>query len=427
MKISRFLATGVVAAGALAVATTGVSAQEVRVTKPETLLGQAAARGFNVDLFGNALTLGSVTVEGEAVVGETVKVTADGVGIATPLIESSRSTVELAAPDQSEDAAQQCGAPPITVPGVAAELACAQSSGSTAGGLPSGTSAASVGTITVSTSQVLDTVGLGEVIDDAVTTVFDVLDPIFGGLDGTPLDPVDDTLKDLLDTVLHTDTAVISLGDTAASVTTTDNEITATATAQGGVIELLPAAFGPDLSVTGTTEPLARIEIGAATATATRNRDANTVSRSFDPAVVRVTLAPTLLENLGLSGAPNVIEVAPGTDTCLPLPEPLTTCITVGGGADITDEDGNVVGARSNGVRIHALAGVEGGVLIELAAAEAIVGGTPQETEVLANPVIENPTELPRTGPGSTEAVLPVIGMGLLAVAAAGRRLLRVL
>jgi LPXTG-motif cell wall-anchored protein len=119
-----------------------------------------------------------------------------------------------------------------------------------------------------------------------------------------------------------------------------------------------------------------------------------------------------------------VVEVKPGQEpVCLLEGTPLESCIGVAAGAVTEGEDGAVT-ATADAVSLHLLkglpeAGEDAGVRLALAHAEAGIAGVP-EVRVQAAPPPAAPQELPRTG-GS--ALVPWLGAGLLALAAAGRLL----
>jgi hypothetical protein len=107
--------------------------------------------------------------------------------------------------------------------------------------------------------------------------------------------------------------------------------------------------------------------------------------------------------------------VLPGT--------PLETRIAIASGRTVTNADGTV-GAVADAVKIHALKNIgtlvpalAGGIKLELAHAEANVGGAP--AQVLALPDL--PRELPRTG---STPWIAVAGIGALGMAVITRRVL---
>ena len=116
------------------------------------------------------------------------------------------------------------------------------------------------------------------------------------------------------------------------------------------------------------------------------------------------------------------IAVAPGQDIVLLAGTPLESRIAVASGKIIDDP---VLGKKavSDGVAIELLKGISGGIILNLAHAEAGAIGTPAQTKVLDIPVVDisrsTPT-LPRTG---AEDVLPLALAAVAIVALAGRRL----
>ena len=122
---------------------------------------------------------------------------------------------------------------------------------------------------------------------------------------------------------------------------------------------------------------------------------------------------------LGPAGAPfaSPVSIAPGQSQCIPLPDPLVSCITVAGGSQSKLDDGTTH-AEAAGVSLQLLKGVQGGVNLSLA--NTVVEGL--AVGVSAAPPPPPPgQDLARTG-GSTDAAL--VG-GLLALAVAGYLLTR--
>jgi hypothetical protein len=149
----------------------------------------------------------------------------------------------------------------------------------------------------------------------------------------------------------------ISLGPSSTDTTATDATETATAAAQGAVIKVLPRdSLGLD--------PVVTINVGAATNTLTIDRHAGTAAVHYDPAIVRVTLAPDIAATLPNS-VPNPIEVVPGQSMCLGLPAPLDSCITVAGGT--SGAENGVTHAEATAVSLHLLTGVQDGIRLDLA------------------------------------------------------------
>jgi len=394
----------------------GPARAETVVEKPETFLGSAAGTALDLSVLGNQATFGLTKVEG------TSALTAAANGAGQLLVPGTETEAKVNGLDQTSDSGEKCAAPVLPAEitdtvGIAIEVACSSSSASTAGGVPTATSNASVADLDVSANVLLDTLGLGDPINDATGQIIDALEPLLGQFDGTPVEGPIDTVSELLNDVIETQTLHVSAGASLSKVTSTAETITSTATAQGAVVQVLPTgAIDPATLEQG---PVLTVEVGAASATAAYNRLTGESSSSFDPALVRVTVDKTVAAGLGLGDGSEdfVVEVAPGQDQTIELPGVgVVARIVAASGEEFTNEDGSV-GARADAVRVEVLPAVNGGIVLLLAHAEAAVAGTPLVAKEVSPPV-----ELPRTG---GTAFLPVAGLGLLGLAVASRRFAR--
>jgi hypothetical protein len=179
------------------------------------------------------------------------------------------------------------------------------------------------------------------------------------------------------------------------------------------------------------------------------DRVAGTSKPSFDPAIVTIRVNTPTTDALSgkvlnidlreikitpdLSVLPTTVAAAVVTkcadapnEFCVLAGTPLETRIAVASGRTITNADGSV-GAVADAVKVHALknigatvAQLNGGLLLELAHAEAGVGGRPAELVTVAVPDL--PRELPRTG---GTPWMPMIGVVGLALAVLTRRVVR--
>ena len=137
---------------------------------------------------------------------------------------------------------------------------------------------------------------------------------------------------------------------------------------------------------------------------------------SFDPALVRVTLAPDVAAALP-NALPNPIEVAPGQSLCLGLPAPLDSCITVAGGSTSTDANG-ITHGDATAVSLHLLTGVQDGIRLDLAKTSVQGVGALENDRVIGEvatpPAVEGPG-LARTGGTSQLAlVAAMLGVGFV-------------
>ncbi len=378
---------------------------------PESYAGSATAQAFELSAFGQGLTLGASVASGSSV----PEATATGTGQLNPLAESTSSTST-----GDQDADEACDginlSPELEPLGISLAIACGDSVSSIAGGLPVASARGSAADIGIGANTLLDTIPVSEPIGDAVESVFDGLAPVFG-LDPA-LEQVGTTLEDIINDVLETQTLAIAVGSSSSSVTTTEASMVAQADASGVTIDILPE--GSVNLETQALEPVARVIVGAASATATYDRAAGTSATAVEPALVKVVISETVATALQLPE--NEIAVTPGQSQCIPLPDPLEICIVAAAGEEFTTEQGGI-GARSSAVRVELFTGLgeatgagEGGIVLSLAETEAVVQGAPA---VIAAQEPEVARELPRTG--SSPAV-PLAGAGMLALAVLGGR-----
>lgn len=379
---------------------------------PEVFAAGALAQGFHLTVGGMAVAFGRA----ESAVESAPSAKARGVGQLTFDSGTPENAAEATADGQADDKPETCAAPvlPAEMTGIGAEVVCSSASAKVDGGFPSATSSGRVSEITLAANNILTQLPVTEPVRTALDQVLGALPPGVGM-------PVVDLIED----VIENETLSLTVGPTTSSASADADEVRATAGSQGAVIELFP---------TGALDggPLVRIVVGDGSATATYDRAGGAAMGEFAGRVVTVTLAAELQATLRLPEREIVLSAV--DTTCLPLPDPLTSCITIGGG-EVTEDEEGVVTAFAAGVSLDLLKGLQGGIQIELAAAEATAGGTPEveAAEVLA--VVEETTttlplipagELPRTG---GTPLLPIAGGVLLATAAvlgavalAGRR-----
>jgi hypothetical protein len=258
-------------------------------------------------------------------------------------------------------------------------------------------------------------------VTDQVQTLLDNLKKVFPSSDTTGIDP--DTFLSKLFEAINTsgDLARIHAGEGKTTSSATDAQVTTVATANGATIDLLPRD-------TLQLAPVATIQVGASTNTLTLDRanrvdgcDASTAcpgkaTVDFDPAIVRITLADDIAATL--SAVPNPIELAPGQSFCIPLPDPLESCITVAGGSSTTEADGGTL-ATASAVSIQLLDGLPGGgITLDLATTRveglAIVPADVNREAPPAETAPPPPEDAPlaRTG-GTTNGVLVASLLGL--------------
>ena len=368
-----------------------------QTARPESYLGSAAGRALDLTV----LSLPKVTL-GVSTAKVTSLLTAVGEGAGSLGLTGATQRAEVANSGSSV-LLNNC-AVPLPVAGILnVGLACGSASASITGTNPTGAGEGSVASIDLNGQALLDVAG--PITDTVTGTVATALDPVCGLVALTC--SATDTVGDVLASVLETKTLELGAGNSVSSVTTEAGKVTSTASATGAEIKLLPL---PVVGGAASTEPLATITVGTAKATAVYDRVTGASTPTVDPALVRVRLNTLLTNTLGLA---QEITVPVGQSFIVPgtVGTPLETEIVAAAGRTVTNPDGTV-GAVADAVKVHALKGISGGVLLSLASAEAGVAGT---VAAPLAPVLE----LPRTG-GTPWA--PMAGAGVLALAVLVRR-----
>lgn len=371
----------------------------------------AQATALNLQLFGQGITLGVA----QSAVSEQPIATGRGVGLILPgdtFVTEEKKEVTGADGAQTSDPVPVCG--PITLPPefplIDLASACANATATIGGGLPSANADGTVATLDVNPEELAP---VTDAVNEAVGTVIDELKPVFDALDEADID-ADTLIKDVLAAITDGgDIVRVTLGPAHAESAATGTAATSTAKAQGAVIELLPR----DLL---QLEPVVTIEVGAATSTVSVDRASGTPEITFDPAIVRVTIAPDILATLP-EGVPGEVEIAPGVSQCLGLPAPLDSCITVAGGTKGQRDDTDKTHfGEAAGVSLHLLTGVEDGIRLDLA--RTVVEGFAVTDVPRQDTTPEAP--LARTG-GSTPLALLATVIGIAFVGTAFSRAAR--
>jgi hypothetical protein len=269
-----------------------------------------------------------------------------------------------------------------------------------------------------SISELLSTIELQGPANEAEQGVIDGLNQIVQPLTGNPVgDLANDTVQTLdqvLKGILNLDATVrIAVAPALAEVTQTADSTTAHAHAQGVRIEVLPLLPGGDINNLlpedlVANEPLITIIVGEAEAIKTVTNDGSPASATSQASIVKIIFGSSALTDaLGISGADNAIEVGAGQHVCILEATPLESCVDVATAG--VDAAGN---PYANGVSISLLKGVNGGIGLDTSSVFAT--GDP------LLPKVQLPADLPRTG---GNPALPLIGGGLLCLAAVARRL----
>ena len=418
--LHRLGAVAVAAVVMAAVLASPASAQTTVQTRAESFIATAAARGLELNVLGNRVTIG----QSSALINSTPLAKASGAGVA--LVSGTVSSSEVNGANQAQSPPKACvlNLPLVNLLNV--ELACGESRVSTGADGPQAFGKGSVAGVDLAALNLLDPVvqllqqllnALLPVVDQTVGTVTGLLGPALGGLltplagnlglgSGSTVAPVSGLVNQLLEGVKRaTALADITVGESVAQTVTTAGAVTATATAAGAQIDLLPG-----LTLGGA--PLLSIIVGQAKSMSIFDRGTAKSTPSFDAAVARVRLGLPLLGGTGLD-----IPIQLNTPLTLLAGTPLETTISLGAGRTVTDPNTGSVASYADGVSIHALKGVSGGIALELAHAETGVGG--QSRLVSQQQVV---TPLPSLAKTGSDPWMPLTGAGLLLVALAVRR-----
>ncbi|MGH9179289.1 MAG: hypothetical protein ACRD0N_12145 [Acidimicrobiales bacterium] len=396
-KIRRLAA----AAGAITIAGAVVAPPvPAQTATPESYMGSAAGKALDLTV----LSLPKITL-GVSTAKATSLLTAVAEGAGSLGLTGATVRAEVANTG-SVTQPNSCAVPLGVADLLNLGLACGSASAAIAdNNSPTATGEGSVASIDLSGQNLLNSVA--PITDTVSGTVESALSTVCGALALTC--PLTGTVGDVLDSVLETKTLELAAGKSTSSVVTEAGKVTASAVSTGAEIKLLPV---PELAGAVSTEPLVTIIVGQAKATAVYDRATGASTPTVDPALVRVRLNSLLATTLGL---PAEISVPVGASFIVPgtAGTPLETEIVAAAGRTATDPDGTV-SAFADAVKVHALKGVSGGILLSLASAEAGVGGK----VAVAAPVPQ--AELPRTG-GTPWA--PLAGISVLGLAVLVRRL----
>ncbi|HVE47657.1 MAG TPA: LPXTG cell wall anchor domain-containing protein [Acidimicrobiales bacterium] len=370
----------------------------------EVYLGSASGRALNVQVLGVGTTLG---VSSSKVTSQLTSV-AEGSG--QLLNAGTTAKIDLTGNGTSDSKPDACAVALPVADILNVGLACGSASGSIAGNNPVANSEGRFAGITLDVENVLGLAGLNDAVTGLTSSTLGTVQTTVGTLPvvGPVLGPVVQTVNTTVTDLLNTRTLELTAGKSTSSVVADGGNVTSTATASGGEIKILPVR----LPVAGVdVGPLATITVSSAQAKAVYNRATGTSTPTFDPSLVTVKLGPTALLPSGTE-----IKVPVGASQTILAGTPLESDIIVAAGRTVTNPDGTV-GAIADGVKLHLLKGVSNGILIELAHAEAGVGGTP----AAAAPIQAPNVELPRTG---GTPWIPLAGVSILGLAVLVRRVL---
>ncbi len=394
----------------------GAQESETTVTTPEAFVASASARGLDINLLGNHITVGA----SNALIDSSPRAQAQGAGLA--LIAGTVANAVANGPDKTDTPPEACALNVPLLGLLTVTVACGEARATTVDGKPQASATGEIATIDLGGSLLTPLVNaVGALVGQTVAAVVDPLTSLLGGLLNPLLGALNLNLQSTVDQLLGglakvTSVLTIKVGPSASQAITTAEKVNGTGIAQGVVVEVLPG-----LSALGA--PLATITVGDARATVDVTRPAASTGApstavatpSFQAALVKVDLGLPLLGNV------TSIPVGLGSPLTLLAGTPLESTITVGGGSTGDGPNGSKF-AIADGVSIQLLKGLNGGIGLALAHAEAAGGGKSAQLTVrqIAAPVPVQ--ELPRTG--SSGALLPMAGAGLLLAALSTRRLI---
>ena len=389
-------------------------------TRPESFIATASARGLDLNLFGTRVTVG----QSSALINSTPSAKASGAGVA--LVSGTVSNSDVSGPNQSSAPPKACVLNLPVASLLTVELACGESRVDTSNGAPSAFGAGSVAGVDLLGTTLLDPITallrslldqLLPAVDQTVGAATGALTPVLGNLLGglagnlglgtdSSVAPVTGLVDNLLDGIERaTQLLDVKVGESNSTTATTAAAVTATANAAGAQIDLLPG-----LTLGGA--PLLSIIVGQAKSVSTFDRATAKSTPSFDAAVARVRLGLPLL-----GSAVTDIPVQLNQPLTLLAGTPLESTISLGAGRTVTDPNTGAVASYADGVSIHLLKGINGGIAIELAHAETGAGG---KTRLVSQQ--QQVTPVPTLAKTGNDPWLPLAGAGLLFVALGIRR-----
>lgn len=400
-----------------------------QTTTPAVYAGQASAQALQVSILGQTGTFGI----SKSTVDSTPAGTADGTAAVLPDPLGIQGEQKASLGETKPQSCVTPAAPAQLASLVNIGLGCSSASVVDQGGYPVSTASGTVGQVTLDAQSILNNSPANQLTQPVTDNLNNLLGQVCTNLSVTC--PVTNTVQQLVQSVVQTRTLQATVGDATSTVTSSASTITSQGTANAATIEILPDAV---LNGTPLGAPFATIQVARAGATVACDIASGKGTPSIDPALVTIKLAapvfaalpPTTIDQLSLAhiavdASTATITLAPGQSMVLPgtAGTPLETEIVVAGGTTTNNPDGSTT-ATADGVKVNALKGINGGVLLDLAHAEAVGGcAAPQTVAAPAAPVAPSvPTELPRTG--GTAPWLPIAGLGGLALALVTRRVL---
>jgi len=347
-------------------------------TLPSTYSAKANAVALQLNVFGQGITLGFTHAENAS----DPSALARGLGALVPGLGNQQDITAAANNDTpSADNPLSCG--PITLPNdfpvVSLASACSSATAVVSDTFPSSEGNAAVANVDVNAADVLTQ--LGGQVNPAIGDALSALQPLFYQLNDQGID-AQTLLSNIISAITEDgDLVRIALGPSKSTSSADAATETATGTAQGAVIEVLPR---DSLNL----QPVLTIEVGAATNTITIDRNTAQATVNYLPSLVKITIADDIATALSLTDEQKTVSVSPGASQTKLLPAPLTSCIGVASGTQGVTDDG-VTHAEASGVSLQLLQGVQNGITLNLAG-----------TSVQGVGALETTREAPPEAPG---------------------------
>lgn len=416
--LRRTIGIGAVAAAISVAAIIPASAQ----TAPGYSAG-AKATALDLTIFGQALAV-SETVAG---VDSTPKAVADGHALL--IAGSGTPGAPVTATDATEKTGSDCQEidlpSPINLASI--DLVCVNTKAAAPASGPTSSATSSELVIEIRASDLISTTPLADVvagIQDGVGQLFGALEPVFTPLqEGTGVD-VPGVVDSLLAEIGEGDVlARVTVAPTSSTSQADAQNVMASATSNGAIVELLPNLPGGALAV---------VTVGSSTAGITRPVDGGTATPSGSAAVLNVAYPNTQLAGLAQLTDPisEVLNTAFSELACGDA-NPLSPviCFTLGTSTDLTvdrakalglDFGPTTVGRETSVLSLTLLSAAgDGGIELNVGHTAAAAGATPLPDPLPRELPVADP--LPRTG---GEAGMPLT-LALLAVGTAGAMLVR--
>jgi hypothetical protein len=377
-----------------AVAANALISGPAGASTPEVYGGSSSGNALNLSIAGNNLT-GGLSV---ANVKSSLAADSEGAGIFTPgQVQDLKTSVNGNNQSQTKPHACLQSLPP-SVPLLGLSIACSSSTSSVTNNLPNADATGLIAHLTLG--------NLGQLSPQFSQGLSQLAD----GLKQIPqLGPI---LSQAVNSAGSGSILDAQIGPSESNIATNANAMTSKANAQGSIINLFSvpnvtpgttgstaAAAAPSVSV----NPLIKIIVGDADASATYDRHTGKSSGTNHAALVTVSL--------NFPGQqPQTFSVVPGVDQSIPPAGqgPTVVSLKVGTGKTTTNPDGSV-SSVADALSIAVLPGQAPGgkdVLdLQLAHAQAAAGGAP------ATVTAPHPPTLPFTG---EHPWIPYAGLGFL-------------